>query len=411
MAKPAGPRCNMRCGYCYYLGKEPGFRRHPGRMSEDFLERYIAGRLEASSTPETHFEWHGGEPTILGLDYFKRIVRIQKGLCPAGRRITNGLQTNGILLTDAWAAFLRDEGFSVGLSLDGPRDIHDRYRRTAEGGPTHGRVLRSFEILKKRGVFTNVLCVVHDANAGRPDEVYEFFRGIGVTYLQFLPLVTPVAPNAVGSDGGTTLAADGGTIPARAVGPNPLAAPPEAIGDFLSRVFDLWIAEDVGRIVVQTFDEALRPLYGVPHALCIHRETCGDAAVLERDGSFYACDHFVDQDHLIGNITERSLMSLARDPRMEAFGLAKRSTLPRYCLDCEVLESCNGGCPKDRIITAPDGIGKLSYLCPAYRAFFAHCRPELTRLAAHMKAGLSLRSFRTSGQVADPMTRPVRDNI
>jgi uncharacterized protein len=386
MAKPAGPRCNLACGYCYYLGKAELFRKAPGRMSEELLELYIAQRLEASPGPGTHFEWHGGEPTLLGLDYFKSIARIERRLAPegdsSGRFVTNGLQTNGTLLNDAWAEFLGRESWSVGLSLDGPARLHDKYRRTPEGAPTQERVLRSFEALRRRGVFTNVLCVLHEANAAAPDEVYAFFRELGVTYLQFLPLVTPA------SEG------NGAASAHRA------AAAPEAIGDFLCRIFDLWISEGVGRMVVQNFDEALRPIYGAPHALCVHRETCGEAAVLERDGGFYACDHFVDPEHLIGNLRERSVASLAGDPRMLAFGAAKRESLPTACKECESLASCNGGCPKDRIVAAPDGSGALNYLCPAYRRFFAHSRPVLERLAAHMKAGRRLAEFGRPGQSA-----------
>ena len=377
MAKPVGPRCNLGCGYCYYLGAAEPSAKAPGRMSEELLELYIAQRLAASAADgaPVHFEWHGGEPTILGLDYFRAIARIQRRLSGeevgGTRRITNGLQTNGTLLNEAWAEFLARESWSVGLSLDGPAELHDKYRRTKEGRPTHARVLRSYELLRRRGVFTNVLCVLHEANAAEPDEVYAFFRGIGASYLQFLPLVTP---------------ASGGKA-------HPAAASSEAIGEFLCRVFDLWISEGVGRMVVQAFDEALRPVYGAPHALCFHRETCGEAAVLERDGGFYACDHFVDAVHLIGNIRARSVASLARDARMLAFGAAKRDGLPRACLECEQLAFCNGGCPKDRLSPAPDGNGMINYLCPAYRRFFAHARPALERLAAHMKAGKALLDF------------------
>jgi uncharacterized protein len=384
MAKPGGARCNLACGYCYYLPKAELFRQAPGRMGPELLERYIAERLEASPGPVTHFEWHGGEPTLLGLEYFRSIARLQARLGPPGRRITNGLQTNGLLLNEAWAEFLRREAWSVGLSLDGPADLHDAYRRGADGKRTHERVMRSYETLKRHGVFTNLLCVLHEANASKPDEVYAFFRDIGARYLQFLPLVTParpVAPERADEQGRQAGAA------------HPAAASPEAIGEFLCRVFDLWLAQDVGRIVVQAFDEALRPAYGLPHALCVHRETCGDAPALERDGGLYACDHFVDPENLIGNILERSLSSLADDPRLRSFGLTKRKSLPRVCKECEVLAYCNGGCPKDRIATAPDGEAGLNYLCPAYKRFFAHSKPELERLATHMKARRKLREF------------------
>ncbi len=367
MAKPAGPICNMRCGYCYYLGKESLFHGGPGRMPESLLESYIVQRLEASAGPVTHFEWHGGEPTILGVEYFKAIVRIQRGRRPRGRKITNGLQTNGLLIDEAWAEFLSREGFSVGLSLDGPADLHDGLRRTTEGGETHARVVKAFALLKSYGVFCNVLCVLHLYNAPEPDRVYDFFKELGVTHLQFLPLAAS----------------------------NGAAASPEAIGAFLCRVFDRWMGGDVGRMVIQTFDEALRPLYGIPHALCVHRETCGNVAVLERDGGFYMCDHFVDPAHLIGNLKERSLAEMAADPRMIAFGRAKRDSLLKICRECDVLDMCNGGCPKDRMERAPDGAGGLNSLCPAYRSFFRHCRPELTRLAAHMRSGRPLRAFRS----------------
>ena len=386
MAKPAGPQCNLRCDYCYYVGKEALLAKSPGRMSQETLERYIAQRIKATAGGDAHFEWHGGEPTLLGLDYFKRVARFQRKYRPGGRGITNGIQTNGLLLNEAWADFLAREKWSVGLSLDGPVDIHDKYRRTVAGGPTHKRVLRSFNTLRQRGVFVNVLCVLNEANAARPEETYEFFRGLGVRFLQFLPLVTPASGHQ------PRPAPHLAPHPA----PHPAAATPEAIGEFLCRVFDVWIAGDVGRIVIQTFDEALRPIYGLPHALCIHSETCGQVAVLERDGSFYACDHFVDPEHLIGNLRDRDIASLISDPRMIAFGAAKMNTLPRSCRACVFLASCNGGCPKDRIIPDPEDGFPVNYLCPAYKRFFAHARPALERLAAHMKAGRALREFGTT---------------
>jgi uncharacterized protein len=374
MAKPAGPACNMRCGYCYYLRKGALFPPGPWRMPEDLLHTYIVQRLQSSPGPTTHFEWHGGEPTLLGLEYFRTIVRMQKESCPPGRAITNGIQTNGLLLDETWARFLAREAFSVGLSIDGPEDLHDAFRVAAEGGATHARAADAFRLLRQRGVFCNVLCVLHARNAAEPDKVYDFFRRLGVTYLQFLPLVAVV---------------EGGGVSAA-------TAPAQAIGAFLCRVFDRWIREDVGRIVIQTFDEALRPIYGVPHALCVHRETCGDVAVLEHDGGFYACDHFVDAEHFLGNLGDQELSDMMADPRMKRFGQAKRDALPRFCRECDVLSSCNVGCPKDRIGVAPDGQGGLSYLCPAYRQFFHHSRPGLASLAAHMKSGRSLRSFKFS---------------
>ncbi len=430
MAKPAGPLCNLRCDYCYYVGKTELLRNVAGAMDAALLERYIAGRFAASPGPVTHFEWHGGEPTLLGLGYFETIVQLQKKHCPPGRKVSNGLQTNGMMINSAWADFLAREGFSVGLSLDGSEGMHDRYRRTPGGEPSHARVLEAFALLAERKVFTNILCVIHAANVGDPDRLYDWFKSIGVTYLQFLPLVAragaaimtggtpPVAGASAGAgrastgtgaasesadSGVTTINAGGTTTKARAAPAcagetatrvTPETAAPEEIGRFLCRIFDRWIAADVGRLVIQTFDEALRPVHGIPHALCIHRETCGDVAVLERDGSFYACDHFVDPEHLIGSLRERSIADLGSDPAMIAFGEAKRSSLPRYCRECEFLSFCNGGCPKDRFASTPDGEPGLNYLCPAYRMFFSHAKPGLERLSAHIRAGRRLREFR-----------------
>jgi uncharacterized protein len=371
MAKPAGPDCNLRCSYCYYVGKDSPNPAELRRLSPELLQAYIRQRLEISPGPVTHFEWHGGEPTLLGLDYFRQIVSQQRAACPPGRSFTNGLQTNGLLLNDAWASFLRQENFSVGLSLDGPEACHDEYRRTVQGQGSQARVVKAFKRLQQAGVFCNVLCVLHSKNTTEPDLVYTFFRNLGVKYLQFLPYVPP----ATGLAG------------------NSAAATPAAIGTFLCRVFDLWVRHDVGRMVVQAFDEALRPLYGVPHALCVHRETCGDVVVLEHDGSFYACDHFVDAEHLLGNLGERSLAELTRDPRLRQFGQNKRDTLPQVCRACDVLAFCQGGCPKDRRGISAAGEGGLNWLCPAYQRFFRHVRPVLQQLAAHMRAGKALRAF------------------
>jgi len=286
-----------------------------------------------------------------------------------GQEVSNGLQTNGCLLNGAWAGFLAREGFSVGLSMDGPAALHDAFRRSADGGATHARVERAFALLKERGVFVNLLCVLNARNAKDPDGVYDYFRGLGATHVQFLPFVAGRAGSAKAE------------------------AEPEAIGEFLCRVFDRWIREDVGRMVIQNIDEALRPIYGLPHALCVHRETCGEVAVLERDGGFYACDHFVDAEHLIGNLRERSLADLASEPRLIEFGNAKRDTLPRACRECGVLSSCNGGCPKDRGAAPPGEPGGTSRLCRAYTMFFEHSKPGLVRLAAHMRSGSPLREF------------------
>jgi uncharacterized protein len=395
----------MRCAYCYYIAREATLPKGPGRLPVDLLEKYIQQRIQSSDAPVVHFEWHGGEPTLLGLDYFRLIVRLQRkhlaaargqggvghgqagaghGQAPRGQaerprpalKVSNGLQTNGLLIDGAWARFLATEGFSVGLSLDGSEGMHDACRRTARGGPTHSRVQQAYWLLKEQNVFVNILCVLQGANTGKPDEAYEYFRDLGVAYLQFLPLVP-----------GSTGAARTGTA----------AAEPAAVGEFLCRVFDRWLHDGVGRMVIQNIDEAFRTVYGLPHALCVHRETCGEVAVLERDGGFYACDHFVDADHLIGNIGTASLGELASDPRMIQFGNAKRDTLPRLCRECDVRASCNGGCPKGRDPASNGEAGGVNRLCGAYRRFFTHTRSELELLAAHVRAGRALREYVPSG--------------
>ena len=380
MAKPAGPRCNLACGYCYYLGKASLFAgQAPARMAPELLERFIRERLEASSGPVTAFEWHGGEPTLLGLDYFREIVRLQRQHCPPGRSVANGIQTNGTLLDEAWARFLRDERFAVGLSLDGPAPCHDPFRPTRDGAPSHAEVVRAFGLLRRHGVHCDVLCVLHAGTVADPAGVYGFFRELGVTHLQFLPLVSSGSGRGV----------------------HPAAAAPEAIGAFLCAVFDQWIRRDLGQVVIQLFDEALRPALGLPHALCLFRETCGEVIVLEHDGSVYACDHFVDPEHRLGNLGERSLAALAAAPELRAFGLAKREGLPARCRRCDVLAWCHGGCPKDRISATPGG-ERINYLCPAYRKLFQHSRPILARLAAHWRAGRPLRDFARRGPARLP---------
>jgi uncharacterized protein len=365
MIKPVGPRCNLRCSYCYYLEKQALFPAPVTILPEALLENAIVQYFQASGETDVHFEWHGGEPTLAGLDFFRRVVKLQRRHRPQGRSFSNGLQTNGVKLDAEWVEFLAAENFSVGLSLDGPADLHDAFRVKAGNGGTHKAVLKALELLKKAGVFVNVLCVVHARNAAEPDRVYEFYRQVGASYLQFLPLAGP--ENRSGSSH---------------------AASNDQLARFFCRIFDLWIADDVGKIVIQTFDEALRPLWGAPHALCVHSPTCGNVPVLEHDGRVFVCDHFVDKVHALGNLKDKTLGQLVSDQRLFAFGQAKKTSLPEKCQNCDVLEFCNGGCPKDREETG------LNRLCSVYQQVFRHVKPGLTALAAHMRAGKKLRAFR-----------------
>lgn len=366
LAKPAGALCNLECAYCYYLAK--GILQTPAtppRMSDDLLESYIVQHIEACPDEVIRFSWHGGEPTLLDLPFFRRVVALQRRYQPAGKRIDNGMQTNGTRLDDAWARFLAEEKFSVGLSLDGPRSRHGLYRTFKDGRSSFDETLRGFDILRRHGVAVDILCVVHAGNVEAPSEVYGFFKKIEASYLTFLPLVEP-RPNAPGLVGERSV-------------------PPAAWGEFLSAVFDEWVAGDIGRIKIQIFEEAVRTAFGQEHSLCIFRPVCGDIPVVEHNGDFYSCDHYVDTEHRLGNIRETRLSELIDSPRQRDFGLAKRDTLPGVCRECAVLAMCHGECPKNRILTTPDGQPGLNYLCSGYKRFFTHCRPFVEAVAAEWR--------------------------
>ncbi len=364
-AKPVGAACNLNCGYCYYLSKGDG--GGPTRMSEDLLEQYVTQHIAASPDEVIRFSWHGGEPTLLGLDYFRLIVDIQRRHCPPRRTIANGIQTNGTLIDEEWASFLAAESFAVGLSLDGPREMHDRYRTARNGKSTFEETLRGYDALRRHGVSTDILCVVSSHNAGHPSEVYGFFKRIGASYVSFLPLVEqhPDEPGGVSRD----------------------SVQPEAWGEFLCAVFDEWIAGDIGRIKVQIIEEAARVAFGQDHSLCLFRPTCGDIPVVERDGDFYSCDHFVDAGHLVGNILDTPLVDLLESPTQCDFGQAKLESLPNACRVCEVLGMCHGECPKNRFVQGPDGGPSLNYLCAGYKQFFTHVTPFVEEVSAQWRRG------------------------
>jgi len=364
--KPAGPDCNLECRYCYYSRKRglyPGNKTF--RMSEDVLEEYVIQHISASPEGVIRFSWHGGEPTVLGLDYFRKIIALERKHQPAGRQIANGMQTNGTLLSEEWCRFLAAENFSVGLSLDGPQEIHDLYRITKDGKPSHDRARRGYDLLRKHRVSCDVLCVVNAHSVGSPAEVYRFFKQIEAPYLTFLPLVErqPDSPSGVSPD----------TVPAK------------AWGAFLCAVFDEWVSGDIGRIKVQVFEEAARTAFGQEHTLCIFRPVCGDIPVIEHNGDFFSCDHYVDAEHRLGNIMETPLAALLDSPSQRAFGRAKLETLPSACLECGVRDMCNGECPKNRFLQTPDGEAGLNYLCEGYKSFFNHCRPFVREVAAEWR--------------------------
>lgn len=365
-AKPIGSRCNLDCRYCYYIEKEHLYPKGESfRMADDVLEQYIAQHIEACPDEMIRFSWHGGEPLMLGLDYFRRIVALQRKYQPSNQRITNGIQTNGTLLDESWCRFLAEEGFTVGLSLDGPREMHDRYRVTKDGRSTHELTLRGYKLLRKHGVYTDILCVVNADNVRHPIEVYHFFKQIEAPYVSFLPMVEP-QPETEG-------------------GVSSLTVPAEAWGDFLCTIFDEWVNEDIGRIKVQIFEEAARTAFGQEHSLCIFRPVCGDIPVVEHNGDFFTCDHFVNPEHRLGNIRRTPLVELLESPAQRAFGQAKLGTLPRYCMACDVRAMCNGECPKNRFYRTPDGEAGLNYLCAGYKQFFTHGMPFVSEVAAQWR--------------------------
>jgi len=360
--KPVGARCNLSCSYCYYLDKK---HLNTGSsavcMNDEVLELFIRQHIEASAGSDVFFSWHGGEPTLAGLDFYRRVVDIQKRYKPSGSVILNGIQTNATLLTEEWGEFLKQEDFVVGVSLDGPEKYHNLNRRGHNASLTYHKVIAGLDIIRKYKIPFEILTVISDANVHSPHELYHFLKETGAAYITFLPLVEKVAS---GNQAASSL-----------------SVRPSDFGKFLSAVFDEWLENDIGTVKVQIFEEALRTAFNQEHTLCIFKPVCGGVPVIEMNGDFYSCDHYVDADHLIGNIGERLLSDMLDDPRQKAFGQNKLTTLPHYCHECEVLSMCNGECPKNRFVDAPTGEGGLNYLCEGYRHFFNHCRPFINEVA------------------------------
>ncbi len=379
IAKPIGPRCNLDCEYCYYKDKNtlyPGTRDF--RMSNRVLEVFIRDYIESQDTPEIWFTWQGGEPLLLGLKYFRKVVALQQRYCPPAKRVHNALQTNGTLLNEAWAHFLREHDFLVGLSIDGPRRFHDCYRLDKRGRPSFEIVLRTLNLLQECGVEYNTLTVVGRHNVRYPMEVYRFLKERGVGFMQFIPLVERVGD-------GTMLAGPPALDPEGT--PTPWSVPRAAYGDFMCAIFDEWVRHDVGRVYVQLFDVQLGIWTGLPSGLCVFAETCGRGLAIEHNGDLYACDHYVYPSYRLGNILDRPLQALVDSPRQQRFGRDKKNTLPRYCLECEFRFACNGGCPKHRFLRTIDGQQGLNYLCASYKRFFSHTAPYMRVMADLLRAG------------------------
>ncbi len=384
LVKPVGAACNLDCTYCFYLHKEQmlGQPRMP-RMSDDVLEQHVRQYIEANDSDEVVFAWQGGEPTLAGLDFFRKAVELQAKYRRPYQRIENDLQTNGTLLDEEWAQFLKQHNFLVGLSCDGPRSLHDLYRVNKGGEPTFDRVLAAARLLKKHRIPFNALCVVNRESAKRPLDVYRFLtRELGTHRIQFIPCVEPrTFEQSAPQPGGPTV----GTPQSRPGHPDSIvtdwSVDPLDWGNFLCRVWDDWVRRDSGRVFVNLFETAVAQSIGLPAQVCTQAEFCGKAMVLEHDGDVFSCDHFVYPAYRLGNISRSHEAELTLSPQQVSFGMAKRDRLPRYCRACEHVKLCWGECPRNRLVRAPDGEPGLNYLCPGLKLFYSHIRDGVTTLA------------------------------
>jgi uncharacterized protein len=388
LAKPTGAACNLGCSYCFFLDKEALYPDDPLRMSDEALEVYIAGLVEGhGGRGEIAVAWQGGEPTLMGLDFFRRAAAVQERHRGPGLTFSNAIQTNGTLLDDEWCAFLAEQQYLVGLSLDGPAAVHDSFRVDKGGHPTFDRVMRGLRLLQKHEVDVNILTTVNAVNGRYPLPVYRFLRDdAGADWIQFIPVVERVGVEAA------AMGEASASVTERSVGS-------EQFGRFLIEVFDEWVRNDVGDVFVQTFEATLRNFMGLPSTMCVFDETCGTALALEHNGDLYSCDHFVEPEYRLGNIAEVPMVELVASRQQYEFGQAKRGNLPQYCLDCNVRFACNGECPKNRFITTPDGEPGLNYLCAGLKAFFHHVDGPMRVM------GEALRSGRDAGVVMAMLQR------
>lgn len=391
MAKPSGSTCNLDCTYCFYLSKET-LPRGPGAgsMDEATLETFIRQYIQGNTGPEVVFTWQGGEPMLRGLEFYRRVVSLQKQYAKSGQRIENDLQTNGVLMDDAWAAFLAENRFLVGLSIDGPREIHDRFRINKGGAPTFDKVMAAARLLQKKGVRFNTLTCVHRYNATKPLDVYRFLRNeLDSRTIQFIPIVQikgfeTTAPANWDRDRIPVL----GSPQARPGHPDSIvtdwSVDPDDYGYFLSRVFDEWLRKDVGRVLVNHIETLVAQHAGLAPQMCIYNEFCGKGVAIVHDGSVYSCDHYVYPEYRLGTIAEKPLAEMVFSTEQIRFGFAKGESLPAYCRSCPFLTDCWGECPKNRLIKTPEGEPGLNYLCSGLRKFFKHALPAVERIAAEV---------------------------
>ena len=376
MAKPTGAICNLACTYCFFLDKEAAYPGSSFRMSDEMLEAYVRGLIDAHRSSEVTFAWQGGEPTLMGIDFFRRGLELQRRYARPGMTFENTIQTNGTRITREWAEFLADEHFLVGISIDGPRELHDGNRVDKGGNATWEQVMHGLRLLQAHGVDYNVLTTVNRLNGDYPLEVYRFLRDeVGTTWMQFIPVVE-------------RLDDDGRPDPMHGTRASARSVEPEQFGRFLTTIWDEWVRQDVGRVFVQTFEAAIRNHFGAASSgLCVFNETCGAGLALEHNGDLYSCDHFVEPEHRLGNLRELPMLDMVGSPQQQAFGAAKRDSLPRMCRECDVRFACHGECPKNRFLETPDGEPGLNYLCAGYLEFFHHIDRSAKVIVRLLKTG------------------------
>ena len=367
MLKPAGSLCNLGCAYCYYLDKADIYGGKEPRMSLEMLETVIREYIAANDVPEVTFNWHGGEPLVLGLDFYRKAMELERKYAD-GKTVFNTLQTNGTLLTSEWADFLRENRFLVGISIDGPRDIHDKYRKDKGGAGTFDKVIHGIGLLRAHGVEFNTMSTVNKVSEGRGLEVYRFLQSLGSRYMQFMPVVEHVKQRRIVSP-----TAEGARLA-------PLSVSSLGFGQFMCDIFDYWVRNDVGQTFVGLFDATLANWCGVTPGTCAYDRTCGGNAVIEHNGDLYPCDHFVYPQYRLGNITESSIRSMMESPRQVKFGIDKRNSLPAKCFRCKYLHLCNGECPKHRFNRTESGETGLSALCEGYYRFYGHTAPYMEKM-------------------------------
>ena len=379
MVKPVGASCNLACEYCYYLEKSELYDRERNHVISDLLlERFTEQYIGSQTTRDVMFTWHGGEALLRPLSFYRKAVALQKKHA-RGHRILNSIQTNGTLLNDEWCRFFKEEGWLIGISIDGPERFHDEYRRSRGGQPTFAKVMRGIELLKKHGVEWNGMAVVNDYNSDYPLEFYHFFKDIECRYLQFTPIVERLISDSEYVQLASPSAREATEIADFSVSPRQW-------GDFLCAIFDEWVRNDVGKYFVQIFDSTLANYAGVEPGVCTMARSCGHAGVMEFNGDVYSCDHFVFPEYRLGNIRDITLAEMMYSPRQSQFGAAKRGSLPRQCLECRFSAICNGECPKNRFVVTADGESGLNYLCEGYYRFFEHSAPYMQFMKRELEA-------------------------